>query len=150
MKEIVGSLFQLRRDWSPPNPTTTALPDDSARPISLLRWASPFLASLPATAYVILAQSILQEHPDFDQHVLRMILVVGILGPGLAWLTLTWARRAMLTTARAQRDLAFRNRQLATLSAIGEAATHSTNPRDTQQSDGRIQPHPAAVVHGST
>ncbi len=125
MKESVSPLFHLRRDGTLPNPTATAFPDDSVRLISLLRWALPFLASLLATTYVIFEQCVLQEHPIYDPHVLRTILVVGILGPSLAWLALTWAQRAMLTTARVQRDLEFRNRELSTLNAIGEAAAQS-------------------------
>jgi signal transduction histidine kinase/putative methionine-R-sulfoxide reductase with GAF domain len=133
MKELLDPLDYLRREWSHPNSTTDVLPDDSVRLISLLRWALPVVASFIATAYVIFEQCILQEHSVFDLHVLRTILVVGILGPSLTGLALTWAQRAVVTTARVQRDLSFNNRELAALNAIGEAAAQSLELEEIAQ-----------------
>jgi GAF domain-containing protein len=94
------------------------------RPVSLvsrLRWMIPLIFALLGIGSVLLEQLKLHGHPLSVPHVIFGVLYWGSVGPALAWLTLTWAVKAR----EAQQELAFRNRELAALNAIGEAASQS-------------------------
>lgn len=93
--------------------------------VSCLRWAIPIALSLVIVGYTFLEQVVLQGHALSAPHVIRSILFLGLVGPALAWLTLTSATKAVLVAAKAQQELACRNRELTVLNAIGEAASHS-------------------------
>ena len=72
-------------------------------------------------SYVLIEQVRLHGHPLTTPLVLVGVLFWGLVGPAMAWLTLTWVVKAR----EAQQELALRNRELAALNAIGEAASRS-------------------------
>lgn len=89
--------------------------------ISRLQWVIPLIFALFGIGYVLLEQIKLHDHTLSAPQVILGILFWGSVGPALSWLTLTWVVRAR----QAQQELAFRNRELAALNAIGEAANQS-------------------------
>lgn len=93
--------------------------------LSRLRWAIPMVVSLVSAGYILLEQVVLQGHALSTPHVVRTLLLFGIIGPVLSWLALTWGMKAALAEAEARQELAFRNRELAALNAIVEAASQS-------------------------
>ena len=86
-----------------------------------LKWMIPLIFALFGIGSVLLEQVMLHSHSLSVPHVIFGVLYWGAVGPALIWLTLTWAVRARA----AQQELAFRNRELAALNAIGEAAGQS-------------------------
>src|SRR5574341_1460119 len=90
-----------------------------------LRWITPLTIALIGVGYILFEHVVLMGYPLTSAHVIRTMLVIGLVGPALAWLILNWAANTAKAEAEAQRELAFRNRELTTLNAIGEAASQS-------------------------
>ena len=95
-----------------------------------LRWTIPIAVSFVGIGYIMLEEVVLQRHGVFEVPVIRTVLVIGLAGPALVWLTLTWAAKAAVAEAAAQRELALRNREarrraahLQTASLIGQRMT---------------------------
>jgi signal transduction histidine kinase len=95
--------------------------------VSYLRWAIPIAVSFVGIAYILFEQIVLQNHALDELSVIRSVLVIGLAGPALVWLTLTWAARAAVAEADAQKQLALRNQEarrravhLQTASLIGQ------------------------------
>ncbi len=95
--------------------------------VSYLRWVIPLAIGLIGLGYIILELVGFQGHFLFSPDVVRTAIVIGLLGPALAWLTLSWARKIAVTEAEAQQELAFRTRGLAALNAIGDVTSQSLN-----------------------
>ncbi len=98
--------------------------------VSYLRWAMPIAVSFVGIAYILLEDVGFQKHAPTDPSVIRSVLVIGLAGPALVWLTLTWAAKAAVAEAEAQRELALRNHEarrralhLQTASWIGQQMT---------------------------
>ncbi|MBI5029384.1 MAG: GAF domain-containing sensor histidine kinase [Chloroflexi bacterium] len=98
--------------------------------VSYLRWTIPIAVSFVGIAYILLEEVIFQEHSLSDTSVVRTVLVIGLAGPALVWLTLTWAARAAVAEEKAQKELAIRNAQasrralhLQTASLVGQRAS---------------------------
>lgn len=89
--------------------------------VSRLQWTIPLIFALFGIVYALFEQVKLHGHPLSAPHVILAVLFWSSVGPALAWLTSTWAARAR----EAQQELAFRNRELSALNAIGEAASQS-------------------------
>lgn len=81
----------------------------------------PLILALLGIGYILLEQVKLHGHPLSTPLVLVGVLFWGLVGPTLAWLTLNQVVKAR----ESQQELAFRNRELAALNAIGEAASRS-------------------------
>lgn len=79
--------------------------------VSYLRWAMPIAVSFVGIAYILFEDVVLQRHPITDASVLRTLLVIGLAGPTLVWITLTWAANAALAEAEAQRKLVLRSEE---------------------------------------
>lgn len=95
-----------------------------------LRWTIPIAVSFVGVLYVLVEDVGLQQHAVTDIFVIRSVLVIGLAGPVLVWLTLTWAAQAAVAEANAQRELALRNKEarrralyLQTASLIGQRVT---------------------------
>lgn len=73
--------------------------------VSILRWAIPIIIALIGAGYILLEQIVFDGDELSLPYVVRATLVLGVVGPFLAWLTLTWARRAALAEADAQLKL---------------------------------------------
>lgn len=89
--------------------------------VSHLQGMILLIFALSGIGYVLLDEIKVHGHPLSAPHVILGLLFWGLVGPALAWLTLAWVARAR----EAQQELAFRNRELAALNAIGEAASQS-------------------------
>lgn len=92
--------------------------------IAILRWAVPILIAVLGPGYTLLEHTVL-ERSGLSPHVIREVVFLGLAGPFLAWLTLTWALQAARSRETAENELAQRNRQLASLNSIGEAVSRS-------------------------
>ncbi len=95
--------------------------------VSYLRWVIPLAIGLIGVGYILLEQVGFQGQPLFSPDVVRTAAVFGLTGPALAWVMLSWARRIAVAEAKAQQELAFRNRELAALNAIGDVTSQSLN-----------------------
>jgi signal transduction histidine kinase len=71
----------------------------------------PIAVSFVGIAYILFEDVVLQRHPISDPSVLRTLLVIGLAGPTLVWITLTWAANAALAEAEAQRKLVLRSEE---------------------------------------
>lgn len=92
--------------------------------IAVLRWVVPILIAILGPGYTLLEHLVL-ETTGLSAHVIREVFFLGLAGPLLAWLTLTWALRAARSRETAEHELAQRNRQLASLNNISEAVSRS-------------------------
>ena len=92
--------------------------------IALLRWAVPILIAILGPGYTLLEHAVL-EKVGLPPHVIREIIFLGLTGPLLAWLTLTWALEAARSREAAEQALAQRNRQLASLNSVSQAVSRS-------------------------
>ena len=90
-----------------------------------LRWAIPVAIALIGAGYAVLELVYFQGDAWSDLEVIRSTLFLGLVGPVLAWITLTWAHKVAQAEAQAQEKLARRNRELAVLSEVGKAASQS-------------------------
>jgi len=79
--------------------------------VSYMRWAIPTAVSFVGVAYILLEDVVIQGHVLSEPSVIRSVLVIGLAGPALVWLTLTWAAQAAMAEAEAQKELALRNRE---------------------------------------
>ncbi len=92
--------------------------------MAILRWAVPILIAVLGPGYTLLEHTVL-ENIGLSAHVIREVVFLGLAGPFLAWLTLTWALQAARSREAAEIELAQRNQQLASLNSISEAVTRS-------------------------
>jgi|GEM_PF-679891 len=97
--------------------------------VSRLQWTVPLILALFGMGYVLFEQVKLHNHPLSTPHIIFGLLYWGMVGPILAWLTLSWAIKAK----EAQQELAFRNQQLAVLNAIGEGASQTLDVEQVLQ-----------------
>ncbi len=79
--------------------------------MSYLRWTMPIAVSFVGIGYVLLEDVVFQGNAIPEPSVLRTVLVIGLAGPVLVWLSLTWAARAAMAEATAQKELALRNQE---------------------------------------
>jgi signal transduction histidine kinase len=92
--------------------------------IAVLRWAVPILIAILGPGYTLLEHTAL-ERTGLSPHVIREIIFLGLTGPLLAWLTLTWALDTARSREVAEQELAQRNRQLASLNSVSQAVGRS-------------------------
>jgi len=88
-----------------------------------LRWAIPLAVALIGIGYILFEQVVLQGHALSGPYIAGGVLFLGLVGPVLVWLALTWAAKAALADAKAQQEPAFYSREMAFLSTVGEAAS---------------------------
>lgn len=92
--------------------------------IAILRWVVPILIGILGPGYTVFEHTVLAQ-TGLTPHVIREVVFLGLTGPLLAWLTLTWAFEAAQSRERAEEALAQRNQQLAALNAVGRTVTRS-------------------------
>lgn len=95
------------------------------RLLSYLRWIIPLAIGLIGTGYILFEQVIIQEHVLSSPDIIRTVLVIGLVGPTLAWSLLSWATQIAVAEESSRRELAFRNRELASLNAIGDVTNQA-------------------------
>lgn len=76
-----------------------------------LRWVIPALISALGVAYTVVEHLLIASHAVPAPHVLREALIIGTVGPALAWLLLSWATRIARSQQQAEQALARLNRQ---------------------------------------
>ncbi|MBI5302214.1 MAG: GAF domain-containing sensor histidine kinase [Chloroflexi bacterium] len=79
--------------------------------VSYLRWAIPIAVSFVGIGYVLLETVVFQGRQLAEPSVLRTVIVIGLAGPVLVWISLTWAAKAAMAEAQAQKELALRNQE---------------------------------------
>ncbi|MCZ7572784.1 MAG: GAF domain-containing sensor histidine kinase [Ardenticatenaceae bacterium] len=92
--------------------------------IAILRWAVPVLIAILGPGYTLF-EHLVFEQSGLSPHMMREVIFLGLTGPLLAWLTLTWAREAAFSREVTEKELAERNRQLASLNNISAAVSRS-------------------------
>lgn len=92
--------------------------------LAVLRWVVPALMLILGPGYSLLEHLIIQRS-GWSAYLLREAAFLGITGPLLAWLTLTWALRASRSRERVEEQLAWCNRQLASLHNVSTAVSRS-------------------------
>lgn len=87
--------------------------------VSYLRWTIPLLVAVLGAGYILL------EYESASPDILRALWFPGLVAPALCWALLTWLTNAAQAATDEHRELALRERELAVLNAIGQAATQS-------------------------
>ncbi len=106
-------------------PSTDPLVPRLARVITPLRWVIPLTLSALGVGFVIGESIVWDGSPVLSARVLLGLVVLGLVGPLLTFLTLDWARRAAVSYERAEIARAQQYRQLLALNRIGEAVNAS-------------------------
>ncbi len=91
--------------------------------LSALRWVIPIAVALVGAAYMLFQDVILEGRTLIAPHVVAGILFFGLVGPLFASLTLTWATRAAVAEAEAQKETRRRALQLETASQVSQKIT---------------------------
>jgi signal transduction histidine kinase len=90
-----------------------------------LRWVIPITLGALGLGYVVWENLIVDGHPVNSPEVLIGFALLGVAGPILTFLTLTWAGRAAASYERAEQARERQHRQLVALNTIGEAVNQS-------------------------
>lgn len=93
------------------------------RLLEKLRWTIPALMAALGVGYTLVEHLLLSPDQVAPVHIIREALVIGSLGPVLAWAVLTWATRIARSRGRALAALERRALQLETASHIGQKIT---------------------------
>lgn len=93
--------------------------------LDCLRWVIPAFIAVLGVGYTLLEHILITPHPLDSIHVVQEAIVVGSLGPVLAWLLLTWATKIARSQQQAEQTLARRHQELVALNAVGEVASRS-------------------------
>ncbi len=90
-----------------------------------LRWIIPPLIACLGVIYLVFDHVVVEGHPISSALILREALVIGLIGPVLAWFILTWAAREASQRESAEAELAHRNQELSTLNEISATVSQS-------------------------
>lgn len=93
--------------------------------ISIMRWLVPNALGLVGIGYVLGEGMWLSGHSLFSLPILLGIGILGILGPVITFITLTYARDAVIERAHAEQDRERQHQQLVALNKIGVAVNQS-------------------------
>jgi signal transduction histidine kinase len=91
--------------------------------LAALRWMIPLAVALVGAAYMLFQDALLEGRTLSAPHVIAGILFFGLVGPMFASLTLTWAGRAAVAEAEAQKETRRRALQLETASQVSQRIT---------------------------
>ncbi|MFQ5855327.1 MAG: GAF domain-containing protein, partial [Anaerolineae bacterium] len=101
--------------------------------LNKLRWLIPVLIAALGVGYTLLEHLLITSHSITSAHVLREIVIIGTIGPILAWLLLTWATRIARSRQQAEEALERRNQELVALNAVGETVGRSLDLSEVLQ-----------------
>jgi signal transduction histidine kinase len=107
----------------------TSHPHALLRVIRLTMWIVPLLMAALGVSYVLIENQRHSDNPGWP--VLAGILVLGLAGPGLAWLCLGWAYRTATAYLESQQELSRRMEERSTLNALVIAASQSIDLQET-------------------
>ncbi len=88
-------------------------------------WALPALMALAGIVFVLFESARYVDEPGWQWPAVTGILVLGVFGPAMAWLSLRLAIRTAEAYLDSERRLARRSEQLAAINALGLAASQS-------------------------
>jgi signal transduction histidine kinase len=89
------------------------------------RWSIPLILSAVGFGYTIWESLLGDGYPVFSVQVISGFVFLGIVGPGLTFVTLTYAARAIQARERAEQGRERQRQQLVALNTIGEAVNQS-------------------------
>jgi signal transduction histidine kinase len=72
---------------------------DLVRLLPWLRWLVPIGLSLIGIGYILFEQLLISGRMPLSLHVVITLLILGLVGPAVAWVTLTWATNLALRNA---------------------------------------------------
>ena len=101
------------------------------RILRLTLWAVPTSMGVAGIAFTLYENARHQAEPGWPWPTLFGLLVLGLIGPVLSWLSLYWAIRTAEAYLASEAQLADRNAELATLNALGLAASSSLDMEKT-------------------
>ncbi len=93
--------------------------------LRLTLWSVPALMSIAGIAFMLFENARHTDDPGWPWPTVLGILVLGVIGPMLSWLSLRWAIRTAEAYLNSERQLARRNEQLAALNTLAMAASQS-------------------------
>jgi hypothetical protein len=91
--------------------------------LALLRWLIPITVALVGAAYMVLEHVMLEGDSLSGPYVILGIVFLGLIGPALAWLTLTWAGNAAVAEEKAQEEIRRRALELEAASQASQKVT---------------------------
>lgn len=91
--------------------------------LAILRWLVPVTVALVGVAYMVLEHVVFEGHSLSVPYAFFGIVFLGLLGPALARLTLTWALKAALAEAEAEKQTKHRALQLEAASQASQKIT---------------------------
>lgn len=91
--------------------------------IDKLRWVIPALIAALGFGYTLFEHLLVSPDPIASVHIIREAIVIGTVGPAMAWLLLTWATRIAQSRQQAEETLKRRALQLETASLVGRQMT---------------------------
>ena len=91
--------------------------------LNKLRWAIPALMAALGLGYALFDFLLIAPISDAFIYLLSKAIIIGIIGPTLAWLLLSWAARIAQSRQRAEKALERRARQLEIASQVGRKVT---------------------------
>jgi signal transduction histidine kinase len=95
------------------------------RTLRLMLWVVPALMALAGIGFALFESARHGDGPGWPWPTVPGIIVLGLLGPALAWVSLRWAIRTAEAYVDSERQLAHRSEQLAALNALAVAASQS-------------------------
>src|SRR5512135_930233 len=111
--------------------TTRRSPAALMRALRLTLWTVPVLMSIAGIAFILFENARHIADPGWPWPTVLGIVVLGVIGPMLSWLSLRWAIRTAEAYLNSEGQLAHRNEQLATLNTLAMAASQSLDLDET-------------------
>ncbi len=99
--------------------------------LRLTLWGVPMIMAIIGIAFTLFENARHAGEPIWPWPTVFGLLVLGLIGPVLAWLSLFWAIRTAEAYVASEEKLAQRNAELAALNALGLAAGSSLNMEKT-------------------
>ncbi len=99
--------------------------------LRLTLWAVPSMMAGAGIAFTLYENARHYGEPGWPWPTVLGLLVLGVIGPILSWLSLYWAIRTAEAYLASEEQLAKRNAELATLNALGLAASGSLDMEKT-------------------
>ena len=112
-------MFRSRTDL-PKTPFSTL-----SRALRLTLWAVPIVMASIGVAFTLFENFRHADDPGWPWPTMLGVIVLGLVGPGLAWFSLRWAIGTAEAYLHAQAQLARRNVELATLNTLAVSSSSS-------------------------
>src|SRR5574342_289993 len=99
--------------------------------LRLTLWAVPTVMTATGIAFTLFENARHRGEPGWPWPTVLGLLVLGLIGPALSWVSLYWAIRTAEAYLSSEAQLADRNAELAALNALGLAASSSLDMEKT-------------------